>query len=73
MTMNPDQLPVVSAVFRFGAQDRALDSILLLGPVVILAFVIFGRNLFTEAVTGLYVLSFIGYVLYKGIRREVRK
>ncbi|WP_433634368.1 hypothetical protein [Halomicrococcus sp. NG-SE-24] len=66
--MNPEKLPFVGAVFRFGARDRVLDTILLLGPVVILAFVILGRNLLTKTVTGLYILSFIGYVLYNGIR-----
>ncbi|RBI61073.1 hypothetical protein DMJ13_15185 [halophilic archaeon] len=66
--MNPENVPFVGAVFRFGARDRVLDSILLLGPVVILAFVILGRNILTKTVTGLYILSFAGYVLYKGIR-----
>jgi hypothetical protein len=66
--MNLENLPIVRAVFRFGARDRVLDSILLLGPVVILTIVLLGRNLITGTVTGLYVLSFVGYVLYKGIR-----
>ncbi|WP_135827234.1 hypothetical protein [Halorussus ruber] len=66
--MNPKDLPVVGTVFRLGAQDRVLDSFLLLGPIVILSFVVLGRNAFTISVTGAYLLSFIGYVLYKGIR-----
>lgn len=67
--MNPRNLPYVDAVFRFGAQNRVLDTYLLLGPIVILIFVIIGRNSFTVLVTGLYVLSFIAYVLYNGSRR----
>jgi len=66
--MNPRNLPIVRAVFRFGARDRVLDTILLLGPVVILTIVLLDRNPVTGIITGLYVLSFVGYVLYKGIR-----
>lgn len=66
--MNPENLPYVGAVFRFGARDRVLDTYLLFGPLVILAFVVLGRNLLTVLITGLYVLSFVGYVLYKGTR-----
>ena len=71
--MNPENLPVVGAVFRFGARDRVLDSILLLGPVVVLAFVVLGRTPLTVTVTGLYVLSFVGYVLYKGSRYRTER
>lgn len=70
--MNPEEIPFVGAVFRFGARDRVLDTILLLGPVVVLAFAVFGRNLLTTGITGLYILSFIGYVLYKSIRWQAR-
>lgn len=66
--MKPENLPYIGAVFRFGANDRVLDSILLLGPVVVLAMAVFGRNLVTGALAALYVLSFVGYVLYKGTR-----
>jgi hypothetical protein len=66
--MNPQNLPVVGSVLRLGANDRALDSILLAGPAVIATFALFGRNLLTTALTSLYVLSFVGYVLYKAAR-----
>jgi len=64
--MNPENLPFVGPVFRFGARDRVLDSHLLLGPIVILTYVISGRNTLTVLITGVYVLSFIVYVLYNG-------
>lgn len=64
--MNPENLPYVGAVFRFGARDRVLDTYLVLGPLVILLFVILGRNLFTVLITGLYILSFVAYVFYNG-------
>lgn len=66
--MNPENLPIVGMVFRYGAYDRVLDSILLFGPVVILSFVIFGRNPITTIVAGLYIFLFFGYVLYNGLR-----
>lgn len=66
--MNPANFPIVGMVFRYGASDRVLDSILLLGPVIILGFVFLGRNPITVTVTGFYILSFLGYVLYNGLR-----
>lgn len=68
--MNPENMPVVGAVFRFGARDRVLDSILLLGPVVMLAIIFLGRTPLTTGVTALYILSFVGYVLYNGRRKR---
>jgi hypothetical protein len=65
--MNPETLPYVGAVFRFGASDRVLDSILLAGPVVVLAMILLGRNPVTTVIAGLYVLSFACYVVYKGV------
>lgn len=69
MTMGPDEIPVVGAVFEFGAEDRVLDTILLLGPLVVLAFVVLGRTPLAEGVVTLYLVSFVGYVLYSGLRR----
>lgn len=68
--MNPENLPYVGAVFRFGANDRVFDSILLAGPAVILGMAVLGRRPITLLVAGLYVLSFVGYVIYKGIGRD---
>ena len=68
--MNPENFPYVGAVFRFGANDRVLDSILLLGPVVILVLVIFGRTAFTTILTASYIFAFTGYVIYNGLRRQ---
>jgi len=65
--MNPETLPVVGPVFEFGAQNRVLDSIMLLGPVVVLAIVLLGRTPLTTAFVALYVASFIGYFLYSGL------
>ena len=67
--MNPENLPYIGAVFRFGASDRVLDSFLLLGPVAILASVAIGRNPLTASLAGLYIVLFLAYVAYNGTRR----
>jgi hypothetical protein len=67
--MDPENLPLVGPVFEFGAQDRVLDTIMLSGPVVVLAIVVLGRSPLTEALVVLYVTSFVAYVLYSGLRR----
>lgn len=68
MTMNPEELPFVGAVFRFGANDVVLDAFLLAGPVVVLAMVVLGRTSVTELLAALYAVSFVGYVVYNGVR-----
>ncbi|WP_459192262.1 hypothetical protein [Halosimplex sp. J119] len=65
--MNPDNIPLIRLVFRFGAEDRVLDGILLAGPLVVLAMIVGGRSPLTAAIVGLYVLSFAVYVVYNGI------
>ena len=70
MTMNPEELPVIGAVFRFGAQDRVLDSILILGPLIVVFFAVLGRSILTETVVALYVLSFVVYVPYLAVTRD---
>ncbi|PSP31181.1 hypothetical protein BRC64_11165 [Halobacteriales archaeon QH_10_67_22] len=62
--MNPKQLPVVGAVIQYGADDRVLDWILVLGPVVITSFVVFGRNAVTTGIVALYLLAFVAYLGY---------
>lgn len=68
--MNPENLPIIGAVFRFGADDHVLDGILLAGPLVLLAITVGGRTPLTVAITGLYLVAFAAYVIYNGIREE---
>jgi hypothetical protein len=68
--MNPESLPIAGPVFRFGADDHVLDSILLGGPLVLLLIAVGGRTPLTVAVTGLYLLSFVAYVVYNGVLAE---
>ncbi|MFB6308044.1 MAG: hypothetical protein ABEH35_01820 [Haloarculaceae archaeon] len=65
--MNLGDLPVVSAVFEAGADDRVFDSLLLAGPVVIGLIALLGRSIVTEALAVIYIAVFVAYVLYRGL------
>lgn len=66
--MKSRDIPVVSALFEAGADDRVFDSLLLIGPFVIGLIVVLGRSLVTEAVAIGYLAAFVGYTLYRGVR-----
>jgi len=66
--MKSRDIPVVSAVFEAGADDRVFDSLLLVGLLVIGLVVVLGRSLVTEAVAIAYIAAFVGYTLYRGTR-----
>jgi len=67
--MKSRDIPVVSAVFEAGADDRVFDSLLLIGPLVIGLIVVLGRSLVTEVVAVVYIALFVGYTLYRAIRK----
>jgi hypothetical protein len=66
--MKSRDIPVVSAVFEAGADDRVFDSLLLIGPLVIGLIVVLGRSLVTEAIAIAYIAVFVGYTLYRGVQ-----
>jgi len=66
--VTPSELPVVSAVFEAGADDRLFDSLLLLGPLVIGMAAVGGRSVLVEAIAIAYIGVFLGYTLYRGVR-----
>lgn len=66
--MRVRDLPLVSAVFEVGADDRVFDSLLLLGPLVIGMIVVLGRSLFTEALAVTYLVCFVAYTVYRGVQ-----
>lgn len=67
--MDPEHVPYLGAVFRFGARDRALDTALLVGPAVVSAFAVLGRTVLTTALVASYLVVLTSYVVYKEIRR----
>lgn len=68
--MKPSDLPVVSVVFEAGAEDRVFDSLLLVGPLVIVLVAVLGRSLLTTGLAMGYIAVFVTYVLYRGARQD---
>lgn len=67
--MNPDQIPYVRFVTRFGVEDRVLAAFMIVGPLVILTLALLGRAMITTAVATGYVVLFVLYIASKGIAR----
>ncbi|SFS91628.1 hypothetical protein SAMN04488556_3336 [Halostagnicola kamekurae] len=64
--MKIGDLPYVGDPFEGGAEDQVFDSLLLLGPVIIVLIAVDGRSPLTTTVAVAYLLSFVSYVLYRG-------
>ena len=65
--MRARELPIVGQVFESGAEDRVFDSLLLVGPVIIVLIAAVGRSLLTTAIAVTYVVFFVAYVIYRGV------
>lgn len=65
--MNVDRLPLIGGIVASGADDRIFDSLIVLGPVLVLAIAVAGRSWLTTALAVAYIGAFVGYVVYKGI------
>jgi len=63
-------VPVISAVFEAGADNRVFDLLLLLGPLVIGLVVVLGRSLVTRVLAVAYISVFVAYALYQGIQNR---
>lgn len=61
---------VVRAMIDAGPNDRIYDAMLLAGPLVVVILAVVGRNPLTVTVALLYLVAFVGYVLYRGASRE---
>ncbi|OLZ40808.1 hypothetical protein A6E15_07300 [Natrinema saccharevitans] len=61
-------VPVVGDLLESGAEDRVFDSLLLVGPALILVIAVLGRSAVTIGLAAAYVLFFVAYVLYRGVR-----
>ncbi|WP_455449595.1 hypothetical protein [Natrinema thermotolerans] len=67
--MTVSDIPIVGDLLESGAEDRVFDSLLLAGPVLILVIAFLGRSTVTVGLAAAYVLFFVAYVLYRGVRR----
>ena len=64
-----DRVRTVSELlFAAGPQGWGYDRLLLVGPLVLLALAVVGRNLATTALAATYVLVFLAAFLYNGVR-----
>jgi len=67
--MQLEDIPVVGPLLAAGADDRVFDALLVLGPVIIIAINLLGRNLAAIILAVAYTGGFSVYIGYKGIRR----
>jgi hypothetical protein len=65
--MTIEDLPVVGPLLSAGTNDRIFDSLLLLGPPVIIGVGVIGRTPVTTTLVVLYLLVFVGYTALKGL------
>ena len=59
-------IPFIHKIVTTGADDRVFDSLMIVGPPLILAIAILGRSIATVALAATYIAVFVGYVVYKG-------
>lgn len=62
------ELPIIGDLLESGAEDRVFDSLLLVGPLLILVIAVAGRSVLTTGLAAAYVVFFVAYVLYRGVR-----
>ncbi|ELZ32451.1 hypothetical protein C474_06507 [Halogeometricum pallidum JCM 14848] len=67
--MKPEDVPLVREIIRTGADDRVFDLLLVVGPLLVVLVALLGRSVVTTALAGGYLLAFVGYTLFKGLRR----
>ncbi|MBZ6493987.1 hypothetical protein [Natrinema longum] len=66
--MNVGDVPIVGELLEAGAEDRVFDSLLLIGPLLILVIALVGRSRLTTGLAAAYVGFFAAYVLFRGVR-----
>lgn len=66
--MRASNLPIVGELLESGAEDRVFDSLLFVGPLLILFIALVGRSTLTTGLAVSYVIFFTAYVLYRGVR-----
>ncbi|WP_121743591.1 hypothetical protein [Natronorubrum halophilum] len=66
--MNIADIPIVGDLLEAGAEDWVFDSLLLIGPLLIALIAVIGRSPITTGITAAYLLFFVAYVLYRGVR-----
>jgi len=65
--VNVRRVPGVGYVLSAGADDRVFDTLLLLGPPVVVLIALLHRSTVTEVIAGGYIAAFVLYTLYRGV------
>jgi len=68
--MSPRELPVVGRLSDVGPEDPVFDSLLLVGPFVVVLIAMFGRHPVSDVVAVGYLVTFFGYVSYRGFASD---
>lgn len=72
MTERRPRSPLLRWVKESGPDDRVFNICLVLGPFVIALVAVFGRTLATTVLVAGYVVGFVAYTVYNGLRTEER-
>lgn len=63
--MTVTEFPVIKHVFESGAEDRIYDSLVIVGPIIVVLIVVTGRSIFTRGLAVSYLLIFCTHLLIK--------
>ena len=66
--MTPESLPLIGSVFRTGADDRVFDTLLILGPALLVVIALLGRQSVTIALAAGYVIVFLAHTVRNWVR-----
>lgn len=66
--MSPEPLPLLDLIVRAGPEDRFFDSLLLVGPVLIVLIALLGRNPVTLSLAAGYIGAFATYTVFNSLR-----
>lgn len=66
--MSLDGVPVLGELLAAGPNDRVFDSLLLVGPLLIVAIALVGRTAVTVFLAVGYLVTFVGYTVSKAVR-----
>jgi hypothetical protein len=67
MTLKPEDLPLVGALYQFAGRDRGYNALILCGPLLIAVLALLGRSPVTVALAAGYVSAFVLYTLWKSV------
>jgi len=67
VSVDLDPFDLARRLHSWGSENPAFDVLMVLGPVVVLAFPVAGRNVVTTAVATVYVTGFVVALAYSAV------